>query len=68
MQQQYLQVLPYLSIESEVHELTSSDKEEFLELKRRYDELSDELALMKEYLESKSFVEEMKKQMKGDEK
>ena len=67
MQQQYLQVLPYLSLEYDVQELTTKDKKEFLELKEQYESLIDEVELLKKYIESKAFVEEMQKQMKGDE-
>ena len=67
MQQQYLQVLPYLSLEYDVQELTTRDKKEFLELKEQYESLIDEVELLKKYIESKAFVEEMQKQMKGDE-
>ena len=68
MQQQYYQVLPYLSMEYDVQELTTKDKQEFLALKKQYETLSEELSIMKEYLESKAFVEQMQRQMKGDEK
>ena len=66
MQQQYYQVLPYLSMEYTVQELTTKDKQEFILLKKQYDKLSEEMVLMKEYLQSKAFVEEMQRQMKED--
>ena len=66
MQQQYLQVLPYLSLEYDVQELTTKDKREFLELKKEYESLVDKVELLEKYIESKAFVEEMQRQMQED--
>ena len=66
MQQQYLQVLPYLSLEYDVQELTTKDKREFLELKKEYESLIDKVELLEKYIESKAFVEEMQRQMQED--
>ncbi len=49
----YLQVLPYLSVEQEVEVLTSSDKQEFLEMKKQYQQVQQELEEFREYVRQK---------------
>lgn len=53
MQMQYLQVLPYLSVETEVQTVTTADKEEFLEMKQSYQEVLEEMEQLKNYIRSK---------------
>lgn len=55
----YLQVLPYLSVEHEVDVLTSHDKQEFLEMKKQYQEVKAELEEFREYVRQKKRLEEL---------
>ena len=57
MQQQYYQVLPYLSVETEVKTVTTSDKQEFEDMKTNYQELLGEVERMKEYIHSREIIE-----------
>ena len=52
----YAQVLPYLSLEMEVKTLSSEDREEFLEMKKNYEQVLTEMAELKEYVEQRERV------------
>lgn len=50
LQQHYLQMLPYLSLEMEVDTVTSQDKREFLEMKSRYEDMVSEMEELRDYV------------------
>ena len=58
MKQQYLQVLPYLSIETEVTRYTTEDKMKLQEMEANYEQVQKELEELREYIHSKQQVEE----------
>lgn len=58
MRKQYLQMLPYLSLEIETKTFTSRERQELDDLKRKYDEMEKELKLLKEYNHAKSVLRE----------
>ena len=58
----YLQVLPHLSVEHEVEVLTSQDKKEFLEIKRKYDEVMSEMEELREYIRQKQKLDKLVKE------
>lgn len=53
MKKQYLQVLPYLSVETDVRVFDDEDKVEFEQLKESYLELEREMEALKEYVKFK---------------
>lgn len=57
MKQQYLQVLPYLSIETEVSRYTTEDKQKLKEMEANYAQVQKELEELREYIHSKQQVE-----------
>ena len=57
----YLQVLPYLSLEVEVDTLTTRDKQEFLEMKQKYEEVQRELDEFREYVKQKQKLDMLAK-------
>ena len=59
LQQHYLQMLPYLSLEMEVDVITSKDKKEFLEMKAKYEDMVKEMEELREYVRQKQRVSEL---------
>jgi len=57
MKQQYLQVLPYLSIETKVSRYTTEDKQKLKEMEANYAQVQKELEELREYIHSKQQVE-----------
>jgi len=54
-------MLPYLSLEMEVDVVTSKDKQEFEQMKEKYESLVDEMEMLKEYVREKQRVSELAK-------
>ena len=61
MKQQYLQALPYLSVETEVTRYTTEDKQKLLEMEENYEQIQKELEELREYIHSKKQVEKFSK-------
>ena len=61
LREHYLQMLPYLSLEMEVDVVTSKDKQEFEQMKEKYESLVDEMEMLKEYVREKQRVSELAK-------
>ena len=57
----YLQMLPYLSIEREVEVVTSKDKQEFNEMKEKYENVLEELETFREYVQQKQKLNKLAK-------
>lgn len=67
MKQQYLQVLPYLSVETEVTRYTTEDKQKLKEIEANYEQVQKELKELREYIHSKQQVEKYSKKYSLDE-
>lgn len=53
LQQHYLQMLPYLSLDMEVDTITTQDKKEFLMMKAKYEDMVSELEELRDYVMKK---------------
>ena len=59
LQVHYLQMLPYLSLEMEVDVVTSRDKEEFNQMKAKYEDMVNEMEELREYVRQKQRLNEL---------
>lgn len=50
MKKQYLQALPYLSLEDEVRTFDTEERKEFEEMKRNYQDLQKQVEELKEFI------------------
>lgn len=59
LREHYLQMLPYLSLEMEVDTVTTRDKEEFNQMKQKYEDMVHEMEELREYVRQKQRLNEL---------
>ena len=62
LQEHYLQMLPYLSLEMEVDTVTTKDKEEFNKMKEKYEDMVSEMEELREYVRQKQKLDRLAKE------
>lgn len=62
LQEHYLQMLPYLSLEMEVDTVTTRDKQEFNIMKQKYEDMVSEMEELREYVRQKQRLDKLAKE------